>query len=260
MITSHSPLFILGLKNFFGEGGFDLYSLPDGIQISPEDFREFSDAYKAFTHTDTFRSEIRSAVQGAQKPIVFVDGLTDIVYLTRASELLDFQDLFQSIELRDGSGDQNLKKTWKAISTPQVLKMMPKSVVLLHDCDSNISPKEGENIYRRRTPFIEDNPLKKGIENLFSRDTIRKAKAEKSAFIDIDPARTVLRRGETVDIPETWTVNKDEKTNLCNWICKHGTAEDFEGFRRIFCLLQEIPNLVVTSSQPVDLSSKEPQE
>ena len=260
VITSHSPLFVLGLHKLFGKDGFDLYSLPTGAQISPEDFGEFSDAYTAFKHTDSFREEIRTAIENTHKPIVFVDGATDIHYLTRASELLGFQDLIQSIELRDGNGEPNLKKTWKALTTPSMRAMTQQTIVLVHDCDSDVPPKDAGTFFRRRIRLIEENPISKGIENLFPRDAIERAKSDKPAFVDIDPARTALNRGKPVQIPETWSVNKDEKTNLCHWICEHGTAEEFRNFREVFHLLKEIPSLYQPSSQPLTLSSENSQE
>ena len=255
VITTHSPLFVLGLKNLFGSGAFDLYSLPEGIQIEPEDFSEFADAYMTFKNTDTFRREIRVAMENTERPIVFVDGFTDISYITRASELLGYEDLVQCIELRDGNGEANLKKTWRALTIPSMLEMTRQTTVLIHDCDSDISPKDVERIFRRRIRIIEENPIKKGIENRFSRDLLERAKSTKPAFIDIDPARSALHRGETVDIPESWSVNEDEKTNLCRWICENGNVEDFENFREIFCLLQEIPNLFQPSAQSTASSS-----
>ena len=35
IVTTHSPLFVLGMKNVFGEDGFGLYQLPHGGQIDP---------------------------------------------------------------------------------------------------------------------------------------------------------------------------------------------------------------------------------
>ena len=37
IVTTHSPLFVLGMKNSFGEDGVALYRLPQGQQISPEE-------------------------------------------------------------------------------------------------------------------------------------------------------------------------------------------------------------------------------
>ena len=38
IVTTHSPLFVLGMHKAFGEDGFGLYQLPRGHQISPEEF------------------------------------------------------------------------------------------------------------------------------------------------------------------------------------------------------------------------------
>ena len=85
------------------------------------------------------------------------------------------------------------------------------------------------------------------MENLFSLRTIEKARAHKAAFVDIDPARTRIVRGEKVDEPERWTVNEDEKSNLCHWVCDNGSAEDFANFQGVFDLLRSIPGLIQSS-------------
>ena len=60
--TTHSPLFVLGMVQSYGENGFALYRMPQGQQISPEEFTEFGDAYRAFTATSKFSDDIRAAV------------------------------------------------------------------------------------------------------------------------------------------------------------------------------------------------------
>ena len=57
-------------------------------------------------------------------------------------------------------------------------------------------------------------------------------------------------RGTTVTVPETWSVNKDEKTNLCNWLCANGTANDFQYFRQVLGMLHEI--LEETHEKPTE--------
>ena len=110
VVTTHSPLFVLGLQNTLEGDGFGLYRLPQGTGIGSEEFGEFGDAYQAFTRTNTHSAEIRAEVEKAKKPLVFVDGTTDIKYLTRAAELLGWQNMLESIEIRDGRGDGNLQK------------------------------------------------------------------------------------------------------------------------------------------------------
>ena len=35
-------------------------------------------------------------------------------------------------------------------------------------------------------------------------------------------------------------MNKDEKMNLCNWLCEKGTAADFENFKGVLKLIERI--------------------
>ena len=243
VVTSHSPLFVLGLQNALGEDGFNLYLLPQGNQISAEEFGEFEKAYRAFRGTRRYLADFRAAVESADKPIVFVDGPIDVKYLRRAAELLDLQHKLCQVELRAGGGDGNLKKAWSALGTATIRGLVRHMVVLLHDCDSRVDEKDGDNVFRRKIEMIDENPIRVGIENLFASHTIERAMTHKAAFVDIDPARTMTVRGEEVDMPESWTINKDEKTNLCDWLCSDGSAEDFESFRVVFDILGRIEGL-----------------
>ena len=87
VITSHSPLFVLGLTRVLGKEGFGLYELPSGSPIDPEEFGEFGDAYRTFKDTTSFRSDVRREIEEAQRPILFVEGPTDCQYLSKAANL-----------------------------------------------------------------------------------------------------------------------------------------------------------------------------
>ncbi|MDE0261114.1 MAG: hypothetical protein OXJ37_01745, partial [Bryobacterales bacterium] len=77
---------------------------------------------------------------------------------------------------------------------------------------------------------------------LLPRDVLERAIAEKPAFIDIRDEHKSTIRGEEATIPAEWSVNEDEKTNLCNWICENGTGGDFTGFETILDLIDELMN------------------
>ena len=241
VVTTHSPLFILGMQEVFGEDGFSLYRLPQGHPISPEEFGEFANAYRIFTETVRFSSDMRAAIEGAQHPIVFVEGSTDEKYIRRASQLLDKEITINRVDLRDGKGAPNLKKIW---DTSKHIEFVTQKTVLLFDCDNKdlINDRKGM-LFRQVVPVHLDNPVQEGIENLFTRETLEKTRLHKLAFIDVDPARTRTVRGELQDIPEEWTINKDEKTNLCDWLCENGTQEDFQGFQVIFEILESLLEL-----------------
>ncbi|MFN9941826.1 MAG: AAA family ATPase, partial [bacterium] len=46
ILTTHSPLFLLGMKDEFGADGFQILALPRGDQIDVEEFEEFHSASK----------------------------------------------------------------------------------------------------------------------------------------------------------------------------------------------------------------------
>ena len=52
-----------------------------------------------------------------------------------------------------------------------------------------------------------------------------KARSFKPEIIDIRDAHSETVRGQLQVHFETWTVNEDEKTNLCSWLCENGTFE-----------------------------------
>lgn len=241
LVTTHSPLFILGMKKVFGEDGFALYRLPQGQQIGTEEFTEFTDAYKAFTETSKFSDEIQTAIKNARKPLVFVGGKTDREYLLKASELLgqETKEILEKVEILECGGNGNLKNAWNSI-TKLPENPIPQKVLFLYDCDNKIDFENKGNFFRQNIPLQSNHLIKKGIENLFNRTTLEKGKNYKPAFIDITYEHKKTNRGENEIVPEEWEVNTDEKTNLCNWLCENGTAEDFQHFREVFNILREI--------------------
>lgn len=239
IITTHSPLFVLGMAQTLGEDGFGLYRMPNGEQIGPEEFSEFHSAYQALSNTLKFKMDMQEAIERSQKPIVFMEGITDVKYLHKAGELLGRQTLLDSVELKDGDGSGNLLNIWK---TPKMLSdgIMHRKIVLVFDCDTNKEPNERGNIFKRIIPIFDGNPVQKGIENLFDKRTLSKATKAKPAFIDVENAHSIRERGQAIKVLEKWSVNKDEKFNLCNWLCEHGTLRDFRHFAKIFEILDEV--------------------
>ena len=241
VLTTHSPLFVLGLRNVLGDNGFSLYQLPQGQEIAPEQFGEFGNAYRVFRQTNTYLTDIEAKVREIERPLVFVDGTTDITYITRAMALLGWHDTLNAIEIRDGGGDGNLKNAWKTLTKMTVVR---QAVVLLHDCDSTVAPETSGNVFRRKVSLIEEHPIRRGIENLFSRETLERAMESRPAFVDVVAEHEVTERGQRKRVPERWKINPDEKTNLCKWLCEHGTVDDFLSFDKIHQELNQIAGVM----------------
>ena len=240
IVTTHSPLFILGMSKLFGESGFDLYRLPKGIPVGPEEFSEFNDAYAAFTETVRHSRLVQNEIENAQKSIVIPEGETDRNYIRQAAELLGKQDLVDGIDVWEGKGSGNLNNIWKA-SKLLSANLGSLKIMLLYDCDTGKAEDNRESLLKRVIPYEEDNPLTRGIENLFSKETLQLAREHKPDFFDVEEGHIRTVRGTTVvPIPEKWEINSNEKMNLCNWICDHGSQDDFQGFGVVFDLLEEL--------------------
>lgn len=238
VVTTHSPLFVLGLQRVFGDDGFVVHHLPQGGQIGPEEFNEFGKAYRLFSHTRKHFDTIATEIKNSRRPIIFVDGKTDVAYFTRAIKLLGIQKTFQDIEIRDGAGQ--LKNIWRGLTRDHTEHRV---IILLHDCDDKVEFGEWGNVFRWTIPQIESHPIQKGIENRFSRETLEKVMKHKPAFVDIKGEYLYSVRGVHRTSPEQWAVNPDEKVNLCNWLCENGTETDFKDFQEIFNKLRKLPKL-----------------
>ena len=226
------------MHRVFGESGFALYGLPEGVEISPEEFGEFDDAYNAFTETRTFHNDVRALFREAQKPIVFVEGKTDLMYIEKASRLLGKEALIEGLEFQDGNGSGNLTKIWKDSVLP-LTQTLPKQVLLLFDCDVSKQPGEKGKLAQLVIPLQKRSPIGTGIENLFEKSTLERARQHGIFFIVEDAHGSTDDEGQPITISEKWTVIKNQKINLCNWLCENGTQKDFNNFQVIFGLIEE---------------------
>ncbi|MCI7048029.1 ATP-binding protein [Helicobacter sp.] len=234
ILTTHSPLFVLGMQEEFKDDGFDLLEMPNGTRISAERFSEFQKAYNAFAKTKTFEEDIKENIAKSKLPLVFVEGDYDIRYIKHICKLFQREEILNSITLSDANGYENLNKIWK---NKKVIECFDKKILLLYDCDTEVENKDSNNIFKRIIPPQKDALFDRGIENLFSKETINKIEKEKPQYIDLNQSHKRIR-GEEIE-NYTYCVNKDEKGNLCNWICENGTKEDFENFKVILKIIDE---------------------
>ncbi|MCF4099729.1 AAA family ATPase [Maritalea mediterranea] len=239
IITTHSPLFLLGMKETYGSDGFQLLNLPEGEEIDVERFSEFESAYKYLKDSATFQDEIRKNLDEAVKFTLYVEGDTDIDYLNTAANLLGKTEVLDRFELINAGGQSNLDKVWKAYNS-KLAEAIRTKWVLLYDCDTQKSHASNKNILFRRVVPQQNHKINKGIENLFSDNTIMKARKSKPEFIDIVGKHTIVDRGNETTVPEKWSINVNEKRNLCDWFCENGDVDDFKNFLAVFDMLEEI--------------------
>lgn len=88
ILSSHAPLFLLGMKEEFGANGFTVISMPDGERIDVEEFREFERAYDLFSTTSRFKSEMQQQFAAGHGPMLFTEGELDPIHIKTAWEKL----------------------------------------------------------------------------------------------------------------------------------------------------------------------------
>ncbi len=85
IITTHSPLFLLGMDEYIGSDNYDIIECPSGIRISSENFSEFQNAYQHYSNTIKYRNEISSEIaKYKDKPLIITEGSTDWKHLKSA--------------------------------------------------------------------------------------------------------------------------------------------------------------------------------
>jgi predicted ATPase len=241
IITTHSPLFLLGMKSVFGEENFEIRNMPNGELISTERFSEFEKAYNVFKETEKFESEVKAKVATNDKPIVYVEGPTDVQYIKKAYELynktcdnFDIEIIGEKTEYgTKNSNNKALSSAQKLLSTN--LNLLKQKVILLNDPEESIEEKEYENLlYIRKIPQLDKNPLQKGIENLFVKDFLDKVKLEFPNDFSY-----LVKNGEE----KNFKIDSN-KQDICNWICQNGVKDDFKNFEKIFEIIENIISVV----------------
>ncbi|EAK4079321.1 hypothetical protein CJ283_08085, partial [Campylobacter jejuni] len=165
IVTTHSPLFVLGVQKEFSNNGFDLLEMPKGIKISAEIFSEFQKAYDTFRQTKTFEKDIDNRIKSMQKPTIFVEGKTDVKYIKKAIEIFNRNNLSEKIEIEQigfedengakNSNDKALFNAKKFLEANQ--KFLNNKVLILHDPENKVQETWiGEKLRINKMPFFEE--------------------------------------------------------------------------------------------------------
>ena len=104
IITTHSPLFILGMRDQYSEDDFEIYQLPDGKRIDTERFSEFQRAYEYFSSTQTHQDDIRKAIEDddtSTNILIVTEGATDWKHMKAAyndlKDRTEYKDIFDGL-------------------------------------------------------------------------------------------------------------------------------------------------------------------
>ncbi|MEG3966589.1 AAA family ATPase [Microcoleus sp. T2B6] len=228
IITSHAPLFLLGMEHEFGAEGIQILEMPTGKQISTERFEEFLKSFEFYRQTQIFENTVEEQVLATSKPLVLTEGQTDVAYIKKALELLGHTDILEQLEIdevgktgkkgAEGSGCTSLDTARKFLENNH--NRFPRRVLLLYDCDTN---KQADNVGYLSIRCIPQNntntKAKKGIENLLPVELF------KDDFYNVNTK-------DTGDGGESITKTLKKKI-FCEWVCQRTEKKDFLQFEKL---------------------------
>lgn len=180
VITTHSPLFLLGLEEVYGADGFAIYEMPNGDCISAETFSEFQKAYAFYSETRKHQSALRDAINAhTAKPLVITEGATDWKHMKAAFAKLsqypenikaykDLQFDFLEYEPVQSAKEGALKIQMSNTQLTSMCKHFasipqPRKLIFIADADDTSTNKElgldagfkvwGNNVYSFTIPI-----------------------------------------------------------------------------------------------------------
>ncbi|EZQ12263.1 AAA family ATPase [Acinetobacter sp. Ver3] len=236
IVTSHSPLFILGMEKEFGAENIQLIDLPSGMNITSERFGEFEESFNFYKDTAKFEETLHKKIQKTQKPLILVEGETDVKYLKKALELFEKEEWIELVQIDEAglseqggsrnSGQDSLKKGFDFLLTNK--KSFQRKVLFLFDCDSkNFTEYKDEHIFKMKVPHNGENTkVLSGVENLLPESLFEINFYSKEVKETGDGGRT--------------TIEKLKKQEFCDFVCNSNDKEIFEKYREfIFPIIEE---------------------
>jgi hypothetical protein len=234
ILSSHAPLFLLGMKKVFGPEGFMLLDMPSGFTIDAERYTDFERSFSYFRATQAFERTVQAKFTAAQKPLVLTEGETDPNYLKAAADLLGFSELLSEAEFdwvgipevggAQGGGKSHLDDALKFLkNNPQ---FQTRRIVLLYDPETAKPEQDFGTIHVRRLTRIVDARRQSGIENLLP-DHVYEPRFFEN--------RTMGKGDDKGPVPVL------NKKSLCAFLCdEKRNPADFESFRSILVVLTDL--------------------
>lgn len=159
IISSHSPFFLAGMAKTFNEDDYLMLNMPDGNPIGKvDDFEEFTKSYELFTqltesHLQELK-ELRQQIEDSTRPLIITEGKTDWKHLKSAFESFksDYPNLdFEFHEYEDlNMGNHALSQI---IESYEKVSSNRKIIAIFDRDDKSINDKYGEKTYKK----IKDN-------------------------------------------------------------------------------------------------------
>lgn len=251
-ISTHSPLFVLGLEKKLGTECIRIIDMNSGAEINSERFSEFQKSYDYYKASVTFDNDMQQRLKQLARPTIFLEGESDVIYLKRALEVLERNDILEIYDINKvgatidgkevGGGDSGLDRLREFVKTNE--DYLTRPTLLIYDCDIRKSPENIELLSIRSTPKIDDIVNDKGVENLLPETYFTATDEEFSQLYSCERsefwARTELKKGYgTRGYSEEF-----KKVRFANWFCDtQASITNFANFQRIIEIIDEFTSL-----------------
>ena len=246
VVSSHSPLFLLGMEEKFGAEKVTILELPEAKRISSERYSEFAKAFEYIQYTERFEEEIKQRFAAGTKPLILTEGPLDPRYIQAALARLEERELLNSFDVEfvgredekgthygGNKGLNHFRNIYEANPS-----LFHRPILLLYDCDTQKPPDQIEKLWVRSIQQnAENTKVKKGIENLFPEDLFEERFYSESPTDDGGYAKHL------------------DKAQFCDWVCENGSDVDFAKFDRVVEILKEF----VEAHQPAEAQQPSPE-
>ena len=195
IITTHSPMFLLGMDEFYGKDNFSIFEMPEARKITVESFREFQKAYSYMTSTGKYQKEIKNAIQKhTQKTLLVTEGATDWRHIKSALQQLretnyanldiEFLEYNPINSKKEGLLKLDMSCSHLVTMCKEFAKVyQPRKIIFIADADDKTTKKElegnessykfwGNNVYSMVLPvpkhrmqhYYTDDDLRISVE------------------------------------------------------------------------------------------------
>lgn len=245
IVSSHSPLFLLGMEKRFGAEKVTILELPGAKRISSERYSEFGKAFEYYQSTERFGEKIKQRFAAGTKPLILTEGALDPRYIKAALARLEEVELLNSFDI-DFVGMENEKGTHyggdKGLNHFRNLyeanpSLFHRSILLLYDCDTQKPHEQIGELWVRSIPKnAENTKVTKGIENLLPEVLFKEDFYSESPTDDGGYAKRL------------------DKSKFCDWICENENDVDFAKFDCVVQILNEFveANQLPAVEQPLE--------
>ncbi|MBP5160446.1 MAG: ATP-binding protein, partial [Alphaproteobacteria bacterium] len=130
IITTHSPIFLLGMKETFGADGFEIREMPTGSIINSEEYSQFQVMFDIVSKTDKVKKLIDAS--NNENELIITEGQTDWMHMMHAFSKLDLHP-FHFLEYDDTLGESVLEQICRNYAR------IPhqKPIICIFDADSS---------------------------------------------------------------------------------------------------------------------------